>query len=171
MCLVAWPLNESEAGVDLVLIETSLLFLLKFMRTASFTYDTEETILEASWNWSIQKKPSVESDLNWNPVHIQMFVRRVTDIMLFAPKPARFPKDILSHTHQDINLIIQGLTSAKTRELVFPFSAPARRTKYSRFGLFYTWPRSRHIISLHLIIAQFINIACLALIFADTLGP
>ena len=27
VCLVAWPLNESEAGVDLVLIETSLLFL------------------------------------------------------------------------------------------------------------------------------------------------
>ena len=25
-CLVAWPLNESEAGDDLVLIETSLLF-------------------------------------------------------------------------------------------------------------------------------------------------
>ena len=24
-CLVAWPLNESEAGSDLVLIETSLL--------------------------------------------------------------------------------------------------------------------------------------------------
>ena len=27
VCLVAWPLNESEAGIDLVLIETSLLFL------------------------------------------------------------------------------------------------------------------------------------------------
>ena len=27
VCLVAWPLNEGEAGVDLVLIETSLLFL------------------------------------------------------------------------------------------------------------------------------------------------
>ena len=27
VCLVAWPLNESEAGVDLVLIETSLYFL------------------------------------------------------------------------------------------------------------------------------------------------
>ena len=26
-CLVAWPLNESEAGVDLALIETSQLFL------------------------------------------------------------------------------------------------------------------------------------------------
>ena len=26
-CLVAWPLNESEAGGDLVLIETSLFFL------------------------------------------------------------------------------------------------------------------------------------------------
>ena len=25
VCIVAWPLNESEAGVDLVLIETSLL--------------------------------------------------------------------------------------------------------------------------------------------------
>ena len=27
LCLVAWPLNESEASVDPVLIETSLLFL------------------------------------------------------------------------------------------------------------------------------------------------
>ena len=27
VCLVAWPLNESEAGLDLVLIETSLLLL------------------------------------------------------------------------------------------------------------------------------------------------
>ena len=39
VCLVAWPLNESEAGGDLVWIETSLLFLCKFllisMRTAS----------------------------------------------------------------------------------------------------------------------------------------
>ena len=41
VCLVAWPLNESEACVDLALIETSLLFLYKFllsgMRTASLT--------------------------------------------------------------------------------------------------------------------------------------
>ena len=39
VCLVAWPLNESEAGGDFVVIETSLLFLCKFllisMRTAS----------------------------------------------------------------------------------------------------------------------------------------
>ena len=27
VCLVAWPLYESEAGVDLVMIETSLRFL------------------------------------------------------------------------------------------------------------------------------------------------
>ena len=31
VCLVAWPLNESEAGVDLVLIVTSLLLLRKFL--------------------------------------------------------------------------------------------------------------------------------------------
>ena len=41
VCLVAWPLNESEAGVDLVLIETLLLFICKFllisMRTESLT--------------------------------------------------------------------------------------------------------------------------------------
>ena len=41
VCLVAWPLNESEAGVDLVLLETSLLFLCKYllisMRAASLT--------------------------------------------------------------------------------------------------------------------------------------
>ena len=41
VCLVTWPLNESEAGVNLVLIETSMLFICKFllisMRTASLT--------------------------------------------------------------------------------------------------------------------------------------
>ena len=31
VCLVTWPMNESEAGVDLVLIETSLLFLCKVL--------------------------------------------------------------------------------------------------------------------------------------------
>ena len=45
-CLVACPLSESEAGGDLVLIETSLLFLCKFllisMRTASVTYEKLE---------------------------------------------------------------------------------------------------------------------------------
>ena len=39
VCLVTWPLNESEAVSDLVMIETSLLLLGKFllisMRTAS----------------------------------------------------------------------------------------------------------------------------------------
>ena len=39
VCLVAWPLNENEAGDDRVLIETSLLFLCKLLliskRTAS----------------------------------------------------------------------------------------------------------------------------------------
>ena len=45
VCLVAWPLNESEAGVDLVLIETLLLFICKFllisMRTASLTREKQ----------------------------------------------------------------------------------------------------------------------------------
>ena len=31
MCLVAWPLNESETGVDPLLIESSLLLLCKFL--------------------------------------------------------------------------------------------------------------------------------------------
>ena len=29
VCLVTWPMNESEAGVDLVLIETAVLLLCK----------------------------------------------------------------------------------------------------------------------------------------------
>ena len=37
VCLVAWSLNESEAGVDLVLIETSLLFLCKFLLISTRT--------------------------------------------------------------------------------------------------------------------------------------
>ena len=31
VCLVAWPLNENEAGGDLVLTETSLLFVCKLL--------------------------------------------------------------------------------------------------------------------------------------------
>ena len=31
VCLVTWPLNECEAGVDLALIETSLLFFLRLI--------------------------------------------------------------------------------------------------------------------------------------------
>ena len=31
VCLVAWPSNKNEAGGDLVLVETSLLFLCKFV--------------------------------------------------------------------------------------------------------------------------------------------
>ena len=31
VCLVSWPLNESEAGVGFALIETSLLFICKFL--------------------------------------------------------------------------------------------------------------------------------------------
>ena len=34
VCLVTWPMNASEAGVDLVLIEISLLFLRKFLLIA-----------------------------------------------------------------------------------------------------------------------------------------
>ena len=41
VCLVAWPSNESEVGADLVLIQTTLLFICKLllisMRTASLT--------------------------------------------------------------------------------------------------------------------------------------
>ena len=33
VCLVAWSLNESEAEVDIVSIETSVLFLRKIIRT------------------------------------------------------------------------------------------------------------------------------------------
>ena len=38
VCLVAWPLNESEDGVDLVLIETSLLFLWLFLLISMRTH-------------------------------------------------------------------------------------------------------------------------------------
>ena len=45
VCLVAWLLNENEAGSDLILTETYLLFLCKFllisMRTASVTLEKQ----------------------------------------------------------------------------------------------------------------------------------
>ena len=40
VCLVAWPMNESEARLDLVLIETSLLFLFKFLLIGKRTDST-----------------------------------------------------------------------------------------------------------------------------------
>ena len=45
VCLVSWPLNESEAGVDFALIETSQFFLCKFllisMRTTSLALEKQ----------------------------------------------------------------------------------------------------------------------------------
>ena len=45
VCLITWPLNENEAGGDLVLIETSQLFLCKLllisMRTALLTLEKQ----------------------------------------------------------------------------------------------------------------------------------
>ena len=45
VCLVSWPLNECEAGVDFALIETSLLSLRKFllisMRTTLSTQEKQ----------------------------------------------------------------------------------------------------------------------------------
>ena len=50
VCLVAWPLNENEAGGDLVLIETSVLFLCKFalinMRTTSLTQEKQKGLYQ-----------------------------------------------------------------------------------------------------------------------------
>ena len=52
VCLVAWPLNENEAGGDLVLIETSLLFLCKFalisMRTTSLTEEKQKGFYQSN---------------------------------------------------------------------------------------------------------------------------
>ena len=57
VCLVAWPVNESEAGVDLVLIETSLLFLSKFllisMTTTSLTSEKERGLYHNKVNTSL----------------------------------------------------------------------------------------------------------------------
>ena len=56
VCLVAWPLNESEAGDDLVLIETSLLFLYVLLiskRTASLTKEKQEGCYQNKINSSL----------------------------------------------------------------------------------------------------------------------
>ena len=54
MCLVAWSSNESEAGVDIVLVETSQLFLSKFLlisiRTASLTQEKQEGFYQKKVN-------------------------------------------------------------------------------------------------------------------------
>ena len=67
MRLVAWPLNESEAGADLVLIETSLLFLCKLLlisiKTASLFIIsfTGQATKQATVKWSITTMKDLES--------------------------------------------------------------------------------------------------------------
>ena len=57
LCLFAWPLNESEAGVELVLIETSSLSLCKFllirMRTVSLTKEVQGGFYQNNANTSL----------------------------------------------------------------------------------------------------------------------
>ena len=47
-CVVAWALNESEAGVDLVLMESSLLLLRKFLLISMRTTHYHKKIREVS---------------------------------------------------------------------------------------------------------------------------
>ena len=44
MLLVTWPLNGSDAGVDFVLIQTSLLFVCTSLR--SFTYEKHDVCIK-----------------------------------------------------------------------------------------------------------------------------
>ena len=64
VCLVAWPLNESEAGVDLVLIETLLLFICKFllisMRTAWLTLRKAGRFLSKQGHLQATKQETVK---------------------------------------------------------------------------------------------------------------
>ena len=57
VCLVTWPSNESETGGDLVLIETSLPLLCKFipisMRTASLTQEKQGGFCQNKVNSSL----------------------------------------------------------------------------------------------------------------------
>ena len=73
MCLVAWPLNENEAGGDLVLIETSLLFLRKLilisMRTAALTYKKQGGFYLNKVTYSltfIQRQGTTQATVKWS---------------------------------------------------------------------------------------------------------
>ena len=57
VCLVTWPLSGSEAGGDLVLIQTLLLFICKYklvsMRTTWFTYEKQEGLYQNKVTFSL----------------------------------------------------------------------------------------------------------------------
>ena len=72
VCLVAWPLNESEAGVDLVLIATLLLFICKFlltnMRTAfrEVSIKTRSPLASVSFKGQATKQETVKLSIVHN---------------------------------------------------------------------------------------------------------
>ena len=92
-CLVTRPLNESEVGSDLVMIETSLLLLCKFilisMRTASLTqkkqggfYQTRSPPASLSFRGQATKLTTV----NWSIDNLDIFTRERQDCIFTGMK-------------------------------------------------------------------------------------
>ena len=61
MCLVTWPVNESEAGVDFALIETSLPFLCKLLLISMTTTTTSLTLEKERGLYHIKGNTSLTS--------------------------------------------------------------------------------------------------------------
>ena len=73
MCLVTWPLNESEAGVDLVMIQTSLFFYVNDVvvmlisknlhnKSSKVSIKTRSTPASLSFKGQVTKHTTVKMD-------------------------------------------------------------------------------------------------------------
>ena len=61
LCLASsWPLNESEAGGDLVLIETSLVFLHKLLKNSIINIKTRSPAASLSFKGQAAKHATVK---------------------------------------------------------------------------------------------------------------
>ena len=75
VCLVTCPLNESEAGVDLVMIQTSLLFLqCMLMKSNEVSIKTRSTPASLSFIGPVTKHTTVKWTINFS-LHSWYFIK------------------------------------------------------------------------------------------------
>ena len=85
MCLIAWSLNESEAGVDLLLIEISAFF--SYVNDATQSFEARSTPVSISFKGQATKHTTVKWSIGclaqriWFVVVFQAFLGNALHIL------------------------------------------------------------------------------------------
>ena len=123
MCLVTWPLNESEAGVDLVMIQTSLLLLISknlHKKGTEVSIETRSTPASLSFKGQVTKHTTVKWTIGISNSNVDIYSDDTTNWETNSdPLPIkRGLQDSLDRTSRWLSMNKMVPNTKKTKHLI-----------------------------------------------------